>query len=234
MRSRLGLFILAIGTFAQRATRLASVLQLAASFAIGRLFCAAAVAVAGAGLPVDLLRIPLFALSIATSILSFVSQMLAYVSLPFHIQGTLGRTVVETGILMTPWPVCTAAMAPIAGRLADRYPAGILGGVGLAIMAAACCCWLRCRTNRATLDIAWRMAALRHRFRIFQTPNNRAILMTAPLDRSGSAGGMLSTARLVGQTTGAALVASDLWMAGTVRHGVAAGARGRLRACSAP
>jgi DHA2 family multidrug resistance protein-like MFS transporter len=36
---------------------------------------------------------------------------------------------------MTPWPVAVGFVAPIAGWLADkRYPAGILGGIGLATM----------------------------------------------------------------------------------------------------
>src|SRR5215471_15229684 len=42
-------------------------------------------------LPIDLLRIPMFALSIGTSICSFTGQMLAYVSLPFYLQDVLGR-----------------------------------------------------------------------------------------------------------------------------------------------
>src|SRR6185437_12730432 len=87
-------------------------------------------------LPVDLLRIPLFALSIGTSICSFLAQMLAYVALPFYLQDELGRGAVATGLLMTPWPLATAVAAPIAGRLADRYPVGILGAVGLAAFAA--------------------------------------------------------------------------------------------------
>ena len=37
-------------------------------------------------LPVDLLRIPVFALSIATSIASFCAQMLALVAIPFYLQ----------------------------------------------------------------------------------------------------------------------------------------------------
>jgi len=44
-------------------------------------------------------------------------------------------------------------------------------------------------------------------FGLFQTPNNRAMLGASPHARSGAAGGMLSTARLLGQTAGAALVA---------------------------
>jgi MFS transporter, DHA2 family, multidrug resistance protein len=44
-------------------------------------------------------------------------------------------------------------------------------------------------------------------FGTFQSPNNRQMLASAPRERSGGASGMLGTARLTGQTLGAALVA---------------------------
>jgi DHA2 family multidrug resistance protein-like MFS transporter len=158
-------------------------------------------------LPVDLLRIPLFALSIGTSVCSFLAQMLAYVSLPFYLQGQLGRSEVATGLLMTPWPLATAVAAPIAGRLADRYPAGILGAIGLAIFAAGLVLLALLPADPATVDIVWRMAVCGFGFGLFQSPNNRAILGSAPSRRSGGASGMLGTARLLGQTMGAALAA---------------------------
>ena len=43
-------------------------------------------------------------------------------------------------------------------------------------------------------------------FGLFQSPNNRTIISSAPRQRSGAAGGMLATARLLGQTTGAVVV----------------------------
>lgn len=203
----LGLFVSAIGSAAHGQQGWLVVLQVLAAIVLGVYFVRLQLRLPAPVLPVDLLRIPVFALSIATSVLSFIGQMLAYVSLPFHIQGTLGRTVVETGVLMTPWPVCTALMAPIAGRLADRYPAGLLGSIGLSVMAIGLLLLAALPPQPGSFDIAWRMAVCGLGFGFFQTPNNRAILMTAPIERSGSAGGMLSTARLVGQTTGAALVA---------------------------
>jgi DHA2 family multidrug resistance protein-like MFS transporter len=158
-------------------------------------------------LPIDLLRIPVFALSIGTSVCSFLAQMLAYVSLPFYLQDYLGRSEVETGLLMTPWPLATAVAAPIAGRLADRYPAGALGGVGLAAFAAGLALLAALPPHPAAADIVWRMIVCGFGFGLFQSPNNRAILGSAPPHRSGGASGMLGTARLLGQTTGAALVA---------------------------
>ncbi len=44
-------------------------------------------------------------------------------------------------------------------------------------------------------------------FGFFQSPNNRTMLASAPMERSGAAGGMLATARLTGQTLGATLAA---------------------------
>jgi DHA2 family multidrug resistance protein-like MFS transporter len=87
-------------------------------------------------LPIDLFRRPVFALSVTTSVLSFVAQGLAFVSLPFYFQDVVGMSAVTTGLLMTPWPATAALMAPLAGRLADRYPAGILGSIGLVVLGS--------------------------------------------------------------------------------------------------
>ena len=168
-------------------------------------------------LPVDLLRKRLFSLSVATSLCSFVAQMMAYVSLPFYLQTQLGRSAVETGLLMTPWPLMTAVMAPIAGRLADRYSAGILGGIGLAVFGCGIALLALLPHEPASADIAWRMAVCGLGFGVFQSPNNRAIISAAPRERSGGASGMIGTARLLGQTMGAAFVALIFGLAaGTV------------------
>jgi DHA2 family multidrug resistance protein-like MFS transporter len=158
-------------------------------------------------LPVDLLRIPVFALSIATSICSFCAQMLAGVSIPFYLQSRYGYSAVEMGLLITPWPITVAIAAPLAGRLVERYPAGLLGGIGLLLFAAGLGSLAGLPAHPSHLDVAWRMALSGLGFGLFQTPNNRTMIAAAPRERSGGASGMLGTARLLGQTTGAALVA---------------------------
>ena len=87
-------------------------------------------------LPIDLFRRPLFALSAATAVCSFAVQGLSFVALPFYFEDVLGRSQVETGFFMTPWPLVVAIMAPIGGRLSDRFSAGILGGLGLVLLGA--------------------------------------------------------------------------------------------------
>ena len=158
-------------------------------------------------LPVDLLRIPLFALSVASSVCSFIGQSMAQVSLPFLFQQDLKMDQVMTGLLMTPWPLTVAVIAPLSGRLADRYPAGLLGGCGMVVMGIGMAAMALLPPNATWVDIAWRMTLSGVGFGFFNTPNNRAIIMAAPPGRSGGASGMQATARLFGQTTGAALVA---------------------------
>jgi len=157
--------------------------------------------------PVDLMRVPLFALSVTTSICAFTAQMMAMVSLPFLFENTLGFDEVRTGLLMTPWPLMVAVIAPFIGRLADRWPAGILGGGGLAVLAVGLALISLLPAHPTAWDIVWRMVICGLGFGFFNTPNNRAIIMSAPSRRSGGASGMQAAARLVGQTTGAALVA---------------------------
>lgn len=159
-------------------------------------------------LPLDLLRIPLLGLSMATSVTTFAAQMCALVSLPFLLQNVLGRSVAETGLLLTLWPLAVGVTAPLAGRLAERHHAGVLGGVGLLLFSTGLLALSLLGEQPSTLDIGWRMALCGAGFGFFQSPNNKTILLTAPRHRSGAAGGMLATARLLGQTAGAASVAA--------------------------
>lgn len=158
-------------------------------------------------LPFDLLRIPIFTVSVCTSVCSFFAQMLAMVAMPFFLQHAFGYDDVQTGLLMTAWPAVIIVVAPLSGVLAERMHAGILGGCGLAVMAAGLflLAWLPdCPTSAG---IVWRLALCGAGFGLFQSPNNSIMIASAPPDRSASASGMLATARLVGQTSGAATMA---------------------------
>ena len=158
-------------------------------------------------LPVDLLRRPLFALSTITSMASFAAQGLAFVSLPFFFEEVLHRNPVETGFLMTPWPIVVALAAPIAGRLSDHYPPGLLGGIGLIILSAGLLFLALLPANPTAPGIVLCMVVCGTGFGLFQAPNLKALMSSAPPERSGGASGVIAMARLLGQTTGAALVA---------------------------
>ncbi|MBB3214468.1 DHA2 family multidrug resistance protein-like MFS transporter [Herbaspirillum sp. Sphag1AN] len=202
-----GLLILAIGEGAHQASANVVGLEFAAALICGVFLLRRQASHPAPMLPVDLFRRPMFALSAVTAVCSFAAQGLAFVSLPFFFHHDLGRTQVEIGLLMTPWPVAVAIMAPIAGRLSDRYPAGILGGVGLALLSIGMLLMAFMPGQPSVFDISWRMLLCGMGFGFFQSPNLKALMTSAPAERSGGASGIVATARLFGQSIGAALVA---------------------------
>ena len=165
-------------------------------------------------LPVDLFRRPAFALSSLTAVCTFAAQGLAFVSLPFYFEGVLHRDQIDTGFLMSPWSIVVALAAPLAGRLSDRYPPGILGSIGLTILAAGMASLALLPAHPGVLDICIRMTICGAGFGFFQSPNLRALMSSAPPERAGGASGTIATSRLLGQATGAALTAFCFSLAG--------------------
>jgi DHA2 family multidrug resistance protein-like MFS transporter len=215
-----GLIVSGIGSAAHKAAAALIVSELAAGVLLTWLLLRRQANHPAPMLPVDLFRRPVFALSAATAICSFAVQGLAFVALPFYLEDILGRSQVETGFLMTPWPLVVAIMAPVAGRLSDRHPAGILGGFGLVLLGLGMVLLALLPATPAVADIVWRMALCGCGFGFFQAPNMKALMSSAPAGRSGGASGIVATARLTGQTSGAALAALCFALAG--RNGATA------------
>jgi len=183
-------------------------------------------------LPVDLLRIPVFGLSMCTSVTAFAAQTLAFIALPFLLLEGQGRGHLEAGLLITAWPVAIVVFAPLAGRLIAHVPGGLLSGVGLAVMALGLGLLALLPDQPTGTQIAWRLALCGAGFGLFQSPNNHIILTSPPLRRAGAASGMLGTARLTGQSLGAVLLGLVFSVAG-VRDGGAAIALGLACALAA-
>ena len=157
--------------------------------------------------PVDLLRIPVFALSMCTSVAAFAAQTLAYIALPFLLLDAYGHSPAQAGLLITAWPLTIVVVAPLAGLLIGRYPDGLLGAIGQGILALGLALLASLPAQPSNVEIVWRLMLCGAGFGLFQSPNNHTIVTSAPIERSGGASGMLGTARLTGQTAGAVLMA---------------------------
>ncbi|WP_380786933.1 MFS transporter [Sphingomonas sp. R86521] len=163
-------------------------------------------------LPIDLLARPVLALSAIGAYTAFIASMTLLLSTPFRLTHSFGWGAAEVGAAIAPWPLTNMVVAPLSGWLSDRYPAGILGGVGMAISIVALLLIAFIPPDPSYFDIAWRMALCGSGFGMFMPPNARLIIGSAPRERAAAAGGLVSTVRLVGQTTGATLVAALLAM----------------------
>lgn len=161
-------------------------------------------------LPIDLLARLGFTTAFMTGFVGFVASNFFIISMPFNMMNNLGRTAVQTGLLMTPWPVAIVLVAPVVGRLTDKLPASLLSTLGLSITATGFLLLRLLPPDPSNLDIIWRIAVAGAGFGIYQPPNNKAMITTAPMNRTGSASGMISVARLLGQSVGGMLVALTL------------------------
>jgi DHA2 family multidrug resistance protein-like MFS transporter len=177
-------------------------------------------------LPLDLLGRPVIALSVIGAYTAFIASMTLLLSTPFRLTQEFGFSAAMVGAAIAPWPLTNMIVAPLAGWLSDRIPAGLLGGIGMCISITALLLIAFLPAQPTYFDIAWRMALCGSGFGTFLPPNARLIIGSAPRDRAAAAGGLVSTVRLCGQTTGATLVALLLALgvgAGNVPPLVAAG-----------
>jgi DHA2 family multidrug resistance protein-like MFS transporter len=161
-------------------------------------------------LPVDLLARPVLALSSVGALTAFMASMTLLIAMPFRLERAFGFSPGEVGIVLAPWPLTTMIVAPLAGALSDRYPAGALGGIGMVIATMALALLACLQPGAGSLDVGWRMALCGAGFGLFLSPNARLIVGSAPLERAASAGGLISTTRMTGQTLGATLAAALL------------------------
>ena len=165
--------------------------------------------------PLDLLRARPFRISVIASVCCFAGQMASYVALPFYFEHAMGQGDLATGLLMMPWPLVVAIVGPLSGRWADRVSNGLLCAAGGGFLAAGLALAAALPPGGSLLPLEGCLMLGGLGFGIFQTPNNRNMLLSAPKQRSGAVGGMQATARLLGQTIGSVIMALLFTVAST-------------------
>ena len=201
-----GLIFYSLGSFARKGDTATAVVMLVTGLVLGFFYVRRQLNHELPMLPVDLLKIRLYALSIVTSTCSFIGQNIAMIALPFMFLSGLGFSEITTGLLMTPWPLATMIISPLAARFVEKHNPGTTASAGMAVYAFGLLMLLLAPSSVSEWGIAWRMAVCGAGFGMFQTPNNIVMVMATPVERTGGAGGMQSTARLTGQTLGATIV----------------------------
>lgn len=203
-----GLIFYALGNFSRNGDTGISVIMLFIGIVTGFFYVKRQFGHEQPLLPVDLFRNSMYSMSIATSICSFIAQNVTMIALPFLYLNNYHFSEITTGLLMTPWPLATMIVSPFAARFVERHNPGAVAAIGMAVFILGVGMLLLHSGACNEWDIAWRMALCGIGFGLFQTPNNVVMVMATPVNRSGGAGGMQSTARLIGQTLGATIVST--------------------------
>jgi EmrB/QacA subfamily drug resistance transporter len=170
---------------------------------------------------------------LAAGLGAFVSIAGTIFVMPFYLENVLGLPPRHVGLLMSVTPILLVILAPIAGALADRHGERIVTVVGLGFALLGFSLVATLEADTTPLGFVLRFVPVGIGMGTFQSPNNSAIMGSAPPGRSGVAGGLLGLTRALGQTSGIAVLGS-LWAARVAaRAGGAAGPEGALAPAAA-
>jgi DHA2 family multidrug resistance protein-like MFS transporter len=161
-------------------------------------------------LPIDLLRQRDIAWPVIGLFAAYVASMIVMVNLPFRLQQGLHFTPAAAGAVLAVWPLVSMFVAPTSGLLSDRFPAAILGAIGMAIAIAGLIALAFLPVAPSRLDLAWRIMVCGLGFGMFYSPNARQIIASAPRHRIAAAGALTTTTRGASQTLGATVAGAVL------------------------
>lgn len=153
----------------------------------------------------NLLRNRVFVSANVSLIMSFLAIFAVSFMLPFYLEELRAFSVIEAGLLLSPLPLAIALIAPFSGALADRIGTRWLAAVGLTIACLGLVLISQLNARSSVGDIVWRLAVTGVGQALFQSPNNSALMGSAPRKRQGVAAGFLATGRVMGQSVSVAL-----------------------------
>jgi len=190
-------------------------------FAIGAAAAAAFVVVerrvAQPMLDLGLFRNSLFSINLASGWMTFVAMSGTTFLIPFFLQGVLGYDPAKAGLLMASVPLVVGVVSPLSGALSDRVGTRPITVVGLALVMLGFWALSTVSTGMTPLGYVLRFIPVGIGLGTFQSPNNSAVMGAVPRERLGVASGLLSITRIVGQTTGIAVL-SAMWAGRVLVH----------------
>ncbi len=137
-----------------------------------------------------------------SALLNFMSQYVMIFVTPFYLQRVLHYNAGGAGLIMASFPLAVLCVAPFSGVLSDRIGTRILACAGAALCAVSLFLMSTLESSAGSADVAWRLAIFGLGTGIFQSPNNSAVMGSAPRPYLGVASGILSTMRNVGMALG--------------------------------
>jgi EmrB/QacA subfamily drug resistance transporter len=141
---------------------------------------------------------------VVASVISF-AMLGVFFFLALYMQDILGYTPLEAGIRFLPSTLMMVAIAPIAGRLSDRFgPRWLIGG-GLLIVSASLFTFSTIAVDSSYLDLLPGFMLLGIGMAMTMSPMTSAAMNAVPVQKAGVASGVLSMFRMVGGSLGVAV-----------------------------
>lgn len=144
-------------------------------------------------LDLKLFKIRLFAASNLASFLNSVAFQCGPFLRSLYLQLILGYTALKAGIMLIPMEIVVLVLAPISGRLSDKYGGRVLSSAGLALNAIALF-WFSTLNEKSSYEpILISLILFGLGRALFISPNVSSIMGSVPAQRRGVANGVRTT-----------------------------------------
>ncbi|MFA5902477.1 MAG: MFS transporter [Desulfobacula sp.] len=169
---------------------------------------------------------PVFNVNLTTGVICFVGLGGTIILLPFYLENILKFPSMKVGLLMGIVPVMLGITSPLAGALSDRAGSRKITMTGLFLLLFGFLAAATLDQHTTVWGYALRIFMVGAGLGIFMSPNNSAIMGTAPRHRLGIVSSMMAQSRTLGQTVGVAVIGA-VWAGRTLFYtgtGVSGGA----------
>jgi EmrB/QacA subfamily drug resistance transporter len=153
----------------------------------------------------DLLRDRNFLAAVCVAMIISFGMLGVFFFLALYMQDILGYSPLEAGVRFLPSTLMIVGVAPVAGRLSDRYGPRWLIAIGLTIVAASLFSFSRIAVDSTYLDLLPGFMLLGIGIAMTMSPMTSAAMNAVPVQKAGLASGVLSMFRMVGGSLGVAV-----------------------------
>lgn len=151
-----------------------------------------------------------FSAATASAVLNYICVYAIVFLLPFYLIQSRGLGPADTGLLITAQSVMRAIASPISGTWSDRIGSRLPAMLGMATMAFGLFLLSRLGDQTPLINIALALSLTGLGAGIFVSPNNSALMGSAPRHRQGIAAATMATARNLGMVLGVGLAGAAL------------------------
>jgi DHA2 family multidrug resistance protein len=130
--------------------------------------------------------------------------------LPLFLQDQMGRTEIDTGLLMLPGALAIAAVMPVSGRIAERLGTRLPTLIGLAMTTWFLWTYRRLDVTTSTWSVLYPTLIRGVGLGLLVTPVMTVAINAVPTRKAGMASSMLSLIQQVSGSLGIAVLAAVL------------------------
>ena len=156
-------------------------------------------------LDLSLFKNRVFSASTISALINYIAVFSILLLLPFYLIQGREFSPSQAGLILTIQPIIMAIVAPISGGISDRIGTRIPSMLGMLILSLGLILMSRLGPHSPIYEIGIALGIVGLGTGTFISPNNSAIMGSAPGQRQGIAAGILATARSTGMVLGVGL-----------------------------